>query len=259
MYKNIINNVFLEFSGIFKIDELADPLNKNYYFKVWNHHYNKILSMSSGYQNARILEIGIGFGILSTLLSKLGAKVTATEHPSRNYLNNDKYLQKMASNNITIAMNNLYENLPFKPETFDKVFFCDVIEHLYPWKIKGVLAEIKRVLKPGGEIIVSTPNLRRFSNILRFLTGRGINPKIDVAMADETFDHIREYNFKELGDLLIESGFLLKNVEFGENSFFDLTENKKIRKLNKIFTTLFFKVSKNFGDEIYLRGINDLP
>jgi SAM-dependent methyltransferase len=49
-------------------------------------------------------------------------------------------------------------HLPFKDQTFDRVLFTDVIEHLQRSDESIALAEINRVLKGGKELILSTPN-----------------------------------------------------------------------------------------------------
>ncbi len=48
--------------------------------------------------------------------------------------------------------------LPFADETFDAVFFLDVIEHLTKTQTEKAIQEIKRVLKKGGKVIVHTNN-----------------------------------------------------------------------------------------------------
>ena len=52
------------------------------------------------------------------------------------------------------------KRLPFPNAYFDRVLMFDVVEHLYPWELDQSLAEIARVLKPGGAFIVHTaPNV----------------------------------------------------------------------------------------------------
>ena len=46
--------------------------------------------------------------------------------------------------------------LPFANASFDVVVAFEVIEHLENWR--GFLAEVRRVLTPGGRLLVSTPN-----------------------------------------------------------------------------------------------------
>lgn len=46
-------------------------------------------------------------------------------------------------------------SLPFADDTFDKVICSEVLEHIEDWR--GVLAEIERVLKPGGSFCASVP------------------------------------------------------------------------------------------------------
>ncbi len=61
------------------------------------------------------------------------------------------------------------ETLPFADEAFDLVFAGEVIEHLVD--TDGFLAEVARCTKPGGHVIITTPNLASFENRLRLVLG----------------------------------------------------------------------------------------
>lgn len=59
------------------------------------------------------------------------------------------------------------EKLPFKDNTFDFVIATEVIEHVrYP---RRMLDEFARVLKKGGRVLLSTPNVAHFTNRVAFL------------------------------------------------------------------------------------------
>ena len=235
------------------------PLGDKQFIKVWYKHYLKILQLSYSPSHIkqtippRVLEIGLGYGVISLALNFMGYKVIASEHPSRELIKKD-FLNIFLKNEIKIVLHDLNDGLPFHNSCFDIIFFCDVIEHLYPWKIHFILNEIKRCLKKDGELILSTPNLCRFSNIPRFISGRRINPSLIPQKFGETFDHIREFSFKEIQYLLQGEGFKIKIIKFGLIPFFDLTQNKKIRKLNYIISKLMFPLFPWYGDEIYIKG-----
>jgi SAM-dependent methyltransferase len=64
----------------------------------------------------------------------------------------------------------LDEPLPFEEETFDVVVAGELLEHLRdPGRL---VAEARRVLRPGGTFVASVPNAYRLKNRLRFLAGR---------------------------------------------------------------------------------------
>src|SRR5512140_694891 len=65
---------------------------------------------------------------------------------------------------------NLLTGLPYAAETFDVVLLVEVIEHLE--NHRAALSELARVLKPGGILILTTPNVMRIKSRLHFfLTG----------------------------------------------------------------------------------------
>lgn len=63
--------------------------------------------------------------------------------------------------------------LPYYDATFDRALCLDVLEHLTFEEQPRALAELYRVLKPGGELLVSIPNLAHLQSRVHFLlTGR---------------------------------------------------------------------------------------
>ncbi len=57
------------------------------------------------------------------------------------------------------------QTLPFAAASFDSVF-CGAILHHVTWMIRDVLAEIRRVLKPGGGVYLVEPNGSAFYRLI---------------------------------------------------------------------------------------------
>ena len=79
-------------------------------------------------------------------------------------------LAKAAALGIEPVQANVEEPLPFEDATFDAVVAGELFEHLqFP---DALVAEIRRVLRPGGVLVGSVPNAFRVQSRLRFLRGR---------------------------------------------------------------------------------------
>ena len=93
---------------------------------------------------------------------------------------------------------------PFASASFDVVLFCEILEHLQSDPIR-VLREIKRILKPSGKLILTTPNVARLENVCRLIAGENIyDPYSGYGPYGR---HNREYNRDELAKLLAFAGF----------------------------------------------------
>jgi len=69
----------------------------------------------------------------------------------------------------TVDMADLdHDPLPYPDRSFDLVTIAEVIEHVE--NHRAVLREIRRVLKPGGLVIITTPNILNLKSRLRFFT-----------------------------------------------------------------------------------------
>lgn len=93
---------------------------------------------------------------------------------------------------------------PFDDASFDGVLFCEVIEHLQMDPLHA-LREIRRVLRPGGWLILTTPNVARLVNAVRLANGENL---YDPYSAHGPYGrHNREYTVNELRALLTFAGF----------------------------------------------------
>lgn len=132
-------------------------------------------------------------------------------------------------------------NLPFQNETFERVYFYDVIEHVDS-PIKA-LKEIYRVLKQNGDVEISTPNPLHYRIFLRGLRGKGI-------ILSENSDHIATWTEAELGNILRIVGF--RNVQF-KFVLLDVTEIAD--KKHMIYDKSLFKALPNFMRRVTGRNI----
>ena len=100
-------------------------------------------------------------------------------------------LEKAAALGIEPVQANVEEPLPFDDGSFDAVVAGELLEHLqFP---DALVAEIRRVLRPGGVLAGSVPNAFRVQSRLRFL--RGKPPEDDPT-------HLRMFSPAALRELL---------------------------------------------------------
>jgi SAM-dependent methyltransferase len=107
------------------------------------------------------------------------------------------------------------EPLPFDDGAFSVTLLCETFEHL---RVDPLLAlsEINRVLRPGGRLLLTTPNFYSAQNVLRLLTGRGFNDAVeeyDKLRAVGHVGHIREYTGREIERFLDVAGFAVRRHE----------------------------------------------
>lgn len=102
----------------------------------------------------KVLEIGCGAGIDSAEFARNGAIVTSTDFAERS-VQATKELLKEASLPVNVVQADA-TNLQFKDESFDCVYSFGVLHHIP--NIEKALSEIKRVLKPGGQVMVMLYN-----------------------------------------------------------------------------------------------------
>jgi ubiquinone/menaquinone biosynthesis C-methylase UbiE len=96
-----------------------------------------------------VLEIGAGTG-LNLALYERGARVVAVE-PEPNMVRTAAGRARRAAASATV-LRGVAENLPFREETFDAVVACYVLCSVDD--PPRALAELRRVLRPGGEVRV---------------------------------------------------------------------------------------------------------
>jgi|GEM_PF-2543959 2-polyprenyl-3-methyl-5-hydroxy-6-metoxy-1,4-benzoquinol methylase len=149
--------------------------------------------------------------------------------------------------------------LDFPQNYFDCIIFTEIIEHLII-DPHIYLKKMHEVLKPGGSIIITTPNVNRLTSILLLCVGGNPFYPIEQAISNPHDDHIyfrhnREYSRKELNTLLIGSGFVSIKPSFFTAFDFRSRANKKIglplaKTLMRCFLNALTSVAKRYSDSL---------
>ena len=152
----------------------------------------------------RVLDVGTTLGVLPLTLQSMGIKASACDHPRF-----EVYRPWIEKEGVPYQSFDLMDGeLPYASVSFDVVTFKQVIEHL-PFSAKPTLKSFYRILRPGGLLLLSTPNIARLSSVLRLLMRRTVHPPIEQFFhADFPFTgHYREYTLDEVKKMLVWSGF----------------------------------------------------
>jgi glycosyltransferase involved in cell wall biosynthesis/SAM-dependent methyltransferase len=109
------------------------------------------------------------------------------------------------------------DSFPYENEHFKVVLCCELLEHL-PNDPMHMMSEIHRILKPGGSLVLTTPNIASARSIAAVL--QGFHPQLFstyLRPKDGETDarHHREYTTAEIRQLLENSGFEVTFLETG--------------------------------------------
>jgi ubiquinone/menaquinone biosynthesis C-methylase UbiE len=96
------------------------------------------------------------------------------------------------------------QQLPFPNDTFATIFCMEVLEHLEQHIIAQVLREFYRILRPQGQILITTPNYRSLWVLIEFLADT-------LRLAPEMVggEHISKYHRRTLAEALQQAGFVI--------------------------------------------------
>jgi SAM-dependent methyltransferase len=144
------------------------------------------------------------------------------------------------------------ERFPFDDDSFDIVLFCEIIEHLVADPL-GAIREIKRVLRPNGVLILTTPNVNRLENVVKMVAGVNV---FDPYSAYGLYGrHSREYNKHELHLLLTYAGFEIESLESA-----DVHDNSAAQHMAwEPLVPLLRHRERDLGQYLFLRASNRRP
>lgn len=101
------------------------------------------------------LDLGCGLGRHSMLFARNGFEVAAIDlSPDAVACLGEKARSEGLTNRVTTQVCDMAE-LPFPDESFDCLLAFHVISHTTSEGIRGILREVRRVLKPGGEFYLT--------------------------------------------------------------------------------------------------------
>ncbi len=203
--------------------------------------------------NGSLLEIGANPYFMSLLLDKYTEyELTYTNHfGEHSQLATDiKYTSDGEAKAFSYSKVNLEtDDLPYPDHSFDVVLYCEVIEHLYQDSLI-TLNRIKRVLKPNGYLILTTPNVGRLENVIKMLNGHNIyDPYSGYGVYGR---HNREFTPDELRTLVTYAGFAIEKLftsDVTDNHIFDAYPIEKI-------LPALHKRENNLGEYIFVCARN---
>jgi 2-polyprenyl-3-methyl-5-hydroxy-6-metoxy-1,4-benzoquinol methylase len=193
------------FHEVYQSEFALNPYDR-YYFGLRYLGNKFLLSKLKKYllHGPRILDIGSGRLLIASTIAANGSRVTAIDLPE---VFHDPAVDKRAKRyNIDLVGYRLSQgkhlHLPFKDNSFAVILMTEVFEHLN-FSPVYLLQEARRLLAEGGYLILTTPNVHRMENKLKFFLGQNIYGSYRRYLFEQPYNyHWREFDRKELASIL---------------------------------------------------------
>ncbi|HEY7630329.1 MAG TPA: class I SAM-dependent methyltransferase [Thermoleophilaceae bacterium] len=149
-------------------------------------------------QAERALDLGCGDGRLTAELDAL--KLFAADVSS---VALDRARHRLSGDDIQLIELEPDADLPLEDSQFDLVLCAETLEHVRD--VQLLLSEIRRVLRPGGTLAVTTPANSRLTGLKILISGfeNGFNP---------LSPHVRFFSKRSLVRLLAEMGYDVRSI-----------------------------------------------
>jgi SAM-dependent methyltransferase len=123
-------------------------------------------------------------------------------------IESDREGAAVAATRVDRVINGCFPEEMAADEHFDLVVFVDVLEHLVdPW---NALKHASSLLRPGGEVVASIPNVRHVS-VTFSLLARGLWEYKDEGHLDQI--HLRFFTRRSIETLFRSSGYEVERIE----------------------------------------------
>lgn len=109
----------------------------------------------------RVLDIGCGRGEVLYQAREGGAQAIGTDY-------SQAALKLARDVSLAPVLRCDAKALPFRDGTFDRIFFIGIIDHLHDWELEKSFAEMRRVMRPGGSVLVHTCTNRHYYKTLSY-------------------------------------------------------------------------------------------
>jgi 2-polyprenyl-3-methyl-5-hydroxy-6-metoxy-1,4-benzoquinol methylase len=150
----------------------------------------------------RVLEVGCSSGYLARPLRERGNTIVGVELDPQAAREAEQWCERVIVGDVESAV------LPLEPASFDVVLCGDVVEHLRD--PVTVLARLRPLLRPGGALVLSTPNIANWAMRLSLLAGRW--RYTDRGFLDRT--HVHFFTRATLVEAVEGAGYRVRRVDF---------------------------------------------
>lgn len=152
----------------------------------------------------RVLDVGGGSGVIADLLASMGAETLAVDGNPEAIAYASRTFRR---DNLRFRLG-LVEDLDLAPESLDRTYCLELVEHIYEHQVHRLLETVHRFTRPGGTLTLTTPNFRGTWPVLeRMLDLFHLVPHLD---GDQ---HVTHFHRERLRAILVATGWRIDRVQ----------------------------------------------